>query len=236
MRFVARTLDRARLLMLLLRRNEVPEDPAIAAYMRTHDHRAGAIGEDHRRAAAPGGDVHPGALDFLPHHQHATVGPEPHERVGDLERIDESAALHPDVEGGDMTGAQLALEEDAVAGEEGIGSAIRVDDGIAIRDKAFGNGNADGKVASGESILLYSGNHRLRLYTDDPYVDTGKEKLLDEVLPAKWPDGFTLSSVIKISDRCPKGHVIELLASYETKGYMPIERNVHWGKVFVKVD
>ncbi|HEX5167552.1 MAG TPA: alpha/beta fold hydrolase [Cyclobacteriaceae bacterium] len=112
---------------------------------------------------------------------------------------------------------------------------IRADDGVIIRDKTFGNGNADGKVSAGESIMLYSGKHRLRLYTDDPYVETQNEKLIDEVLPAKWPDGFTLSSVIKISDQCPKGRVIELLASYETKGYMPIERNLHWGKVFVTV-
>jgi hypothetical protein len=114
--------------------------------------------------------------------------------------------------------------------------SIRIDDGVAVRERAFGRGNANGKVSAGESIMLYSGSHRLRLYSDDPYVETEKEQLIDEVLPAKWPDGFTLSSVIKISDRVPKGHVIQLLASYETKGYMPIERNVHWGKVLVTVE
>jgi hypothetical protein len=84
--------------------------------------------------------------------------------------------------------------------------------------------------------MIYAGNHRLRLYTDDPYVETEQEQLIDEVLPAKWPDGFTLSSVINVSADCPKGHVIEFLASYDTKTFMPIERKVTWGKVFVEVD
>ncbi len=114
--------------------------------------------------------------------------------------------------------------------------SIRVDDGIQVKDKVYGRGNANGKVSAGESIMIYSGKHRLRLYTDDPYVDIDKEQLIDEVLPAKWPDGFTLSSVIKISDQCPKGHIIELLASYDTKSFMPIERKVTWGKVYIKVD
>ena len=36
--------------------------------------------------------------------------------------------------------------------------------------------------------MLYTNGHRLRLYTDDPYVEDEKETLVDEVLPAKWPD------------------------------------------------
>jgi hypothetical protein len=114
--------------------------------------------------------------------------------------------------------------------------SIRIDDGVVVRDATFGKGDANGKVSAGESVMLYTGSHRLRLYTDDPYVETEKEQLIDEVLPAKWPDGFTLSSVIKIDNQCPKGHVIELLANYETKGHMPIERNVKWGKVLVKIE
>jgi hypothetical protein len=77
---------------------------------------------------------------------------------------------------------------------------------------------------------------RLRLYTDDPHVQTSQERLVDEVLPARWPDGFTLSSIIKISDDCPAGHEIECLASYETKTHMPIERKVTWGMVRIKVE
>ena len=42
-------------------------------------------------------------------------------------------------------------------------------------------------VSAGEQIMLYENGHRLRLYTDDPYVIAGDEKLVDEVLPAVWP-------------------------------------------------
>lgn len=114
--------------------------------------------------------------------------------------------------------------------------SIRIDDGILVKDETYGKGNGDGKVSAGESIMIYSGIHRLRLFTDDPYVETNKERLVDEVIPAKWPDGFSLSSVIKISDKCPKGHVIEFLASYDTKTFMPIERKVTWGKVIIKTE
>jgi hypothetical protein len=114
--------------------------------------------------------------------------------------------------------------------------SLRIDDGIQVRDSTFGRGNADGVASAGEEIMVYVDSARLRLYTDDPYVLASRERLVDEVLPARWPDGFTLSSVIKISDDCPDGHVIECLASYETKTHMPIERQLTWGKVQIKVD
>ncbi|HEX5153276.1 MAG TPA: alpha/beta fold hydrolase [Parafilimonas sp.] len=115
--------------------------------------------------------------------------------------------------------------------------SIRIDDGILIRDSAYGKGNADGTINSGEKIMLYHGNYnRLRLYTDDPYVISEEERLADEIIPARWPDGYTLSSVIKISPGCPNNHEIEFLASYETKAFNPIERLVHWGRVKIKVN
>jgi hypothetical protein len=55
------------------------------------------------------------------------------------------------------------------------------------------------------------------------------------VIPAKWPDGFTTSSVIKISDKCPDGYIIEGVGNFETKGYMPIDRKVTWGRVKIQV-
>ncbi|MFT4152757.1 alpha/beta hydrolase [Parafilimonas sp.] len=112
---------------------------------------------------------------------------------------------------------------------------IKIDDGILIRDSAYGKGNADGMVNAGERIMLYQDTNRLRLYTEDPYVIANEEKLADEIIPARWPDGYTLSSVIKISPDCPLGHEIEFLASYETKTFNPIERKLHWGKVKIKV-
>jgi enterochelin esterase-like enzyme len=112
---------------------------------------------------------------------------------------------------------------------------IQVDDGRAIRDKAFGKGNGDGIVAPGEHVLLYTGDHRLRLYTDDPYVDPIGERLVDEVVPSRWPDGFTQSSVVRISENCPDGHVIRFLASYDTKVFETMERKVTWHMVSLTV-
>lgn len=112
---------------------------------------------------------------------------------------------------------------------------VGVDDGRAIRDSAYGKGNGDGIAKAGETIMLYADNHRLRLYTDDPYVLAEAESLADEVVPSRWPDGFTLSSVVKIGQDCPDGHVIEFLASYETKDFETIERKVTWGKVLLRI-
>ncbi len=112
---------------------------------------------------------------------------------------------------------------------------IKIDDGIALRGKAMGQGNADGIADKNERILLYEGTNRLRIYTDDKYVIAHDERLTDEVIPAIWPDGYTLSSVIHISPDCPPGHEIECVASYETKTHNPIERMVIWGKVIIRV-
>jgi hypothetical protein len=125
---------------------------------------------------------------------------------------------------------------------------IQVDDGRAVAptntqgdyfkgetDSVYGTGNGDGIISPSEQIMLYENGHRLRLYTEDPFVVTEDEILIDEMLPAKWPDGFTFSSVAKIADDCPNGHVIEFLAHYETKTFMPIYRQVRWGKVRIEV-
>ena len=111
-----------------------------------------------------------------------------------------------------------------------------IEDGYRMKDTVFGSGNGNGIAEPGEKIMLYTEGHRTRLYTDDPYVETDSERLADEVLPAKWPDGYTLSSVIKISNACPKGHVIEFLANYETKSFMPVNRKVSWGKILISVE
>jgi pimeloyl-ACP methyl ester carboxylesterase len=96
--------------------------------------------------------------------------------------------------------------------------------------------NRNGQVEPSERIKLSENYRRLRLYTDDPYVESAAETLDDEMLPAIWPDGFTLSSVVKIAGNCPSGHTIEFLACYETKTFMPIHREVHWGRVNLLVN
>jgi enterochelin esterase-like enzyme len=113
--------------------------------------------------------------------------------------------------------------------------SIQVDDQVAIRDSSYGKGNGNGIADAGENIMLYSGLHRLRLYTEDHLVLNNEETLADEIIPARWPDGYTLSSIIKISPDCPDGHVIDLYASYETKTFNPIERKTTWGKVKLTV-
>jgi len=121
---------------------------------------------------------------------------------------------------------------------------IQVDDGRVVstapnpddsekndRNLVFGCGNGDGMVSAGERIMLYENGHRLRLYSDDTYVVADEEVLVDEMLPGRWPDGYTLSSVLKIAEDCPPGHEIEFQAHYETKTFMPMYREVKWGKV-----
>ena len=108
---------------------------------------------------------------------------------------------------------------------------LRIDDGVAVRDTAFGTGNGDGIADAGERLMFYQNTHRLRLYPEDPWIVPGDERLADEMIPARWPDGYTLSSIIHIDPACPDGHHVECLASYETKTFNPIERNVTWGYV-----
>ncbi len=112
---------------------------------------------------------------------------------------------------------------------------IKIDDGVIIRDKAYGNGNANGIAEAGEHVMLYNGDHRLRLYTDDPWVIAADEKLADEQIPSVWEDSYALSSIVEISKDCPDGHVIEFSGDYETNTYNPIERNLHWGKIRITV-
>ena len=114
-------------------------------------------------------------------------------------------------------------------------SNIRIDDGVAVKDKAIGKGNGNGQAEPSEQIMIYENDRRLRLYTDDPYVETASEMVYDEVLKGIWPDGFTLSSIVKIAGNCPSGHTIEFLANYETNTRMPIARELHWGKVKITV-
>lgn len=111
---------------------------------------------------------------------------------------------------------------------------IRIDDGKELRDTAFGRGNGDGVADAGEHILLYQDQHRLRLYTDDPWVAQDEERLMDEMIPARWPDGYSLSSLVKILPGCPKGHVITFIGAYETKTFNPIERKLKWGTIRLK--
>lgn len=114
---------------------------------------------------------------------------------------------------------------------------ILIDDGRLVKDTIFGSGNGDGIISPGEQVMVYTGEYRTQLFYDDPYIVIDQEKLYAEVLPAKWTgDGVTQSSIIKISENCPDGHVVELLAKYETKDYMPIKRHVFWGKVSVKIN
>jgi len=119
--------------------------------------------------------------------------------------------------------------------DAGCFNDVRIDDGTEIKDRIFGSGNGDGIANAGERVLIYNGEHRLRLFTNDKWVDYSREELVDQQIPAIWEDGYTLSSLLKITDDCPDGHIIEFTGYYETNTWNPIERNLHWGKVYIMV-
>jgi hypothetical protein len=113
--------------------------------------------------------------------------------------------------------------------------SLRIDDGYVIKDISFGEGNGDGIANPGERILLFQGDHKLRLFTNDPWIIASQEELIDQQIPAIWEDGYTLSSVVSIDKDCPDGHIIEFTGYYETNTWNPIQRNLHWGKVFLMI-
>ncbi|MBX2924672.1 MAG: alpha/beta fold hydrolase [Chitinophagaceae bacterium] len=113
--------------------------------------------------------------------------------------------------------------------------SIQIDDRRTVRDRAFGTGNGNGVADAGEKIMVYTGAHRVRLYTDDKWVIQDETELVDEMIPAIWPDGFTMSSVVKISPDCPDGHTINFYGSFETKTFDPIERKTTWGRINITV-
>jgi enterochelin esterase-like enzyme len=102
---------------------------------------------------------------------------------------------------------------------------IGIDDGD--RGK-LGLGNGNHIAEPGETFSVYQGSHLIRMYCDDSYVEG--EHLVDTVLPDKWGgDGFTITSLIRISKDAPIGHQIKFLASFEEKEWKVIKRNVTWG-------
>lgn len=110
---------------------------------------------------------------------------------------------------------------------------VGIDDGDS---EIFGSGNGNNIAEPGETLMIYeitNGSHRMRLYYDDPYIDS--ERLYDEIQPDKWGDGYSLSSLIHISKDCPPGHQIKFLASYEVKDWKAIRRDVTWGTFTITV-
>lgn len=110
---------------------------------------------------------------------------------------------------------------------------IGIDDGDS---EIFGSGNGNNIAEPGESVMIYeisNGSRRTRLYYDDPYIDS--ERLYDEIQPDKWGDGYSLSSIVHISEDCPPGHQIKFLASYEVKDWLAIRRDVTWGTFTITI-
>jgi pimeloyl-ACP methyl ester carboxylesterase len=107
---------------------------------------------------------------------------------------------------------------------------IGVDDGDS---ETFGSGNGNNIAEPGERIAVYQVSNRTRLYYDDPCVCN--EKLVDELQPDKWGDGYALSSVVQIAEDCPPGHRIRFLASFENKVWKTIDRKVSWGYFYLTV-
>ncbi|SDD72218.1 Enterochelin esterase [Dyadobacter soli] len=110
---------------------------------------------------------------------------------------------------------------------------IKVDDGKMVRQAALGKGNGDGKANAGEDIVLYEGDKRLKIDINSAGIVASREQFTDEMIPARWPDGFTQQSIIHVQ---PGATEIECLGSYETKTFNPIERKVTWGRVKLKIE
>lgn len=110
---------------------------------------------------------------------------------------------------------------------------IAIDDNRKVNDStmARGQGNGDGIANPGERIVIYVDGRPLKLFTDSPYVVAAKEEQFDIMVPAKWPDGFTFASIISIAGDVPPGISLPLLGNYETKEFMPVKRDVHWGTI-----
>lgn len=120
-------------------------------------------------------------------------------------------------------------------------SEVSIDDGRQInwKGKILGTGNGNGIVEPGETVVLYTGDNRLRLFYDDPFVDSLTERVYLEPI-SRWIEGIKFSSVVQIKKNCPPGHKVEFLAEYiETKQRGSpdeiIKHERHWGKVSVQV-
>ena len=116
-------------------------------------------------------------------------------------------------------------------------TSIAIDDNRAVNDSTQirGSGNGNGVIESGERVVIYADGRPLKLYTDHHDVVALKEEVFDIMVPAKWPDGFTFASIVKIGDESLPGTELEFVGNYETKEFMPVKRTVHWGKVRVRV-
>jgi hypothetical protein len=233
-------------------------EPAVLSYDLTEDKRLLETGENDLvvKLCNRGGDFVPGEIldvhiqtddrDIVLYGNELTLTPEAESRILTLPPVKVSCTKNPPMHGEPSQirfrvymnyGGKEYSDELIVPVLFNAPSfdSIRIDDGRNIRTRSYGSGNADGMADAGEKIMIYQGLHRLRLYTNDPWVIRDEEELVDEQIPAIWEDGYALSSVIAISNECPDGHIIELTGDYETNSFNPVERKLHWGTVKIKV-
>src|SRR2546426_9740703 len=98
---------------------EMPREPAASRVIgRAEHHRARAVAEQDGRVPAAGRLVEPARVHLGADQEDAAVGAGADPGVGHGETVQEAAALVPHVDRGDVADAQLALQEDAVAGLE----------------------------------------------------------------------------------------------------------------------
>lgn len=111
----------------------------------------------------------------------------------------------------------------------------------------LGQGNGNGMAEPGETIALGSTDNtdtrrnlkRLRLYADDPYIEeTGVFSEFPLIEDPHWYDGINFASLFRVSEDCPPGHTVNILACYfqvppfvEGSGIDYRERDFHWGRV-----
>src|SRR3989441_10088416 len=107
---------------------------------RAEHHRARAVTEHDGRVPAAGRLVEPARVHLGADQEDAPVGTGADPGVGHGEAVQEAATLVAHVDRRDVADAQLALEEDAVAGLEMVGGAGAVDDAVEIAGLEAGLG------------------------------------------------------------------------------------------------
>src|SRR3989449_995969 len=131
------------------------EDAAPRVFGGAEHHRARAVAEQDRRVPAAGRLVEPARVHLGADQEDAPVGTGADPGVGHGEAVQEAAALVAHVDRRDVADAQLALEEDAVAGLEMVGGAGTVDDAVEVvgLQAGLGQGLAGGLARQGDAGL-----------------------------------------------------------------------------------
>ncbi len=109
----------------------------------------------------------------------------------------------------------------------------------STEDSFFGKGNGNGIIEAGEKIsfLTQVDNnpnwYGLKVYTDDPFVDSDKEEMKFNNRN-DWSGAMRSTSEIYIKPTCPDGHVINFYGEYDYPAIGDIRRDNQAATSFIK--